>query len=400
MASQHAAALGAGAACVGAALAAKVAVLGLVQILSVALEEDQTEAEWATDRLNRLRLRSRQLRQQRRRNRRQAYAPPLPYIRFQWTLAMMSEEWIKKRMIFTTAELDRILPLLHLQDVQWSYGYRPSPQKALCIFLARLSWPLRLHDMVDWFGCSRSQLSTIFNDVAIFLFQRFRNKLFFDRRRLTQRRMEWFSRAIERQGGGDRVWGWIDGTINRICRPTDDQREYYSGYKKAHGYKYQAVMTPDGIMSSLAGPTVASHGDWYVFVESGFEAEIVAIWRDEQVDRDRRLFVYGDPAYCGSRVVMGAYKKPPGAQLTPEQALFNREMSACRISVEHGFAHVQNRWMRNAFQHVCRIGSSPLAAYYTSAVLLANIYTCLRGNQISKKFGLRPPTLEEYMADR
>ena len=120
-------------------------------------------------------------------------------------------------------------------------------------------------------------------------------------------------------------------------------------------------------MSSLAGPTVASHGDWYVFIDSGFEAEIVAIWRDEQVDRDRRLFVYGDPAYCGSRVVMGAYKKPPGAQLTPEQALFNREMSACRISVEHGFAHVQNRWMRNAFQHVCRIGSSPLAAYYTSA---------------------------------
>ena len=51
MASQHAAALGAGAACVGGALAAKVAVLGLVQILSVALEddEDQTEAEWATD---------------------------------------------------------------------------------------------------------------------------------------------------------------------------------------------------------------------------------------------------------------------------------------------------------------------------------------------------------------
>ena len=52
MASQHAAALGAGAGCVGAALAAKVAVLGLVQILSVALEddepEDQTEAEWAT----------------------------------------------------------------------------------------------------------------------------------------------------------------------------------------------------------------------------------------------------------------------------------------------------------------------------------------------------------------
>jgi hypothetical protein len=61
MTHQHAAALGAGAGCVGAALGASVTVLGLVQVLSMALEEndqpeDQTEAEWATDRLNRLRL--------------------------------------------------------------------------------------------------------------------------------------------------------------------------------------------------------------------------------------------------------------------------------------------------------------------------------------------------------
>jgi hypothetical protein len=55
MAHQHAAALGAGAACIGAALGASVTDLGLVQIISVALEEndepeDQTEAEWVTDR--------------------------------------------------------------------------------------------------------------------------------------------------------------------------------------------------------------------------------------------------------------------------------------------------------------------------------------------------------------
>jgi hypothetical protein len=100
--------------------------------------------------------------------------------------------------LFQAAELDQVLPLLQLHDVQWSYDYRLSPQKALCIFLGRLSWPLRLHDVMHWFGCSRSQLSTLFNDAVIFLFQRFRNKLFFDRRRLTQRRMEWFVRAIER----------------------------------------------------------------------------------------------------------------------------------------------------------------------------------------------------------
>ena len=86
--------------------------------------------------------------------------------------------------------------------------------------------------------------------------------------------------------------------------------------RKPTGISSKQSLPPDEMMSSLAGPIVASHGDWYVFVDNGFETEVVAIWRDEQVDRDRRLFVYGDPAYCGSRVVMGAYKKPPGAQLT------------------------------------------------------------------------------------
>jgi hypothetical protein len=57
----------------------------IFEMLSMVLEdndelEDQTEAEQATDRLNRLRLRLRQLRQQRRRNRRLACSPPLPYV--------------------------------------------------------------------------------------------------------------------------------------------------------------------------------------------------------------------------------------------------------------------------------------------------------------------------------
>jgi hypothetical protein len=39
----------------------------------------------------------------------------------------------------------------------------------------------------------------IINDVVIILFQHFRNKLFFDRRWLIQRRMGWFAGAIERQ---------------------------------------------------------------------------------------------------------------------------------------------------------------------------------------------------------
>jgi hypothetical protein len=55
----------------GAVVAVNLAVIGLPEMLVVAFaeedkEEDQTKEEWATPRLNRLCLRPRQLRQQRR----------------------------------------------------------------------------------------------------------------------------------------------------------------------------------------------------------------------------------------------------------------------------------------------------------------------------------------------
>src|SRR5271170_5035248 len=53
-------------------------------------------------------------------------------------------------MRFTTAKIERILPLLQLEEIQWSHGYRPSAEKALCIFTARLSWPLGLHGSDDF----------------------------------------------------------------------------------------------------------------------------------------------------------------------------------------------------------------------------------------------------------
>jgi hypothetical protein len=170
----------------------------------------------------------------------------------------------------------------------------------------------------------------------------------------------------------------------------------YNGHKKFYGYKFQGVITPDGIMSSLAGPIVGSRGDWFMFKDTGIEAEIVRLWEEEEVAYQDRLYLYGDPAYCASATTMGAYKNPAGGRMTATQRLFNSQMSSCRISVEHGFAHVQNKWLKNAFHHSLRSMSSPVAAYFMTAVLLANIYTCLRGNQISKRFDIEPPSLAEY----
>ena len=238
----------------------------------------------------------------------------------------------------------------------------------------------------------------ITNVVCCHLVKIFRNKLFFDRTRLNLAKMRVFAAAIDRLGGGDNIWGWIDGTVQRICRPTEGQRKAYTGHKKLHGYIFQCVITPDGMMASLAGPVLASRGDWYMFKETGIEAEILRVWR-------KRTFLgKADYTYTGilrtpRQSQPWGHKRAPGPHLTAQQHLFNSQMSSCRIPVEHGFAHVQNKWMRNAFHHSLRSMSSPVAAYFLAAVLFSNVYTCLRGNQISKRFGLRPPTLEDYFRE-
>ena len=126
-----------------------------------------------------------------------------------------------------------------------------------------------------------------------------------DSHRLTVEKLKWYASHIENQGGGNLVWGYIDGTLQQICRPAKNQRIYYSGHKHFHGFKIQVITTPDGLISSVWGPIVGSRGDWYVFQQSQVEQEIKRLY--ERIPEAEQLYVYGDPAYTGSAAMMGAY---------------------------------------------------------------------------------------------
>ena len=56
--------------------------------------------------------------------------------------------------------------------------------------------------------------------------------------------------------------GFIDGTLKVICRPSRYQRRWYSGYKKCHAVKFQAIVTSDGLISHLRGPFKGKLGGW------------------------------------------------------------------------------------------------------------------------------------------
>jgi hypothetical protein len=109
-------------------------------------------------------------------------------------------------------EIRRLLPLLCLNEVEWRYGVRPYPETALCVVLARLSYPGRWTTCVELFERSASWLSTVFNDAVLFLYHRFKGLLEWHPL-LTYSQLKGFAAAIEAQGGGERIWGFVDGTF-------------------------------------------------------------------------------------------------------------------------------------------------------------------------------------------
>ncbi|RPA92969.1 hypothetical protein L873DRAFT_1707377, partial [Choiromyces venosus 120613-1] len=267
-------------------------------------------------------------------------------------------------------------------------------EEALCILLYRLSYPHRLKDCLKIFGCSQTQLSVIFNDLVTYLISQYAEKLVWDRERLTIGMLYQYAEAVKCVTGLPGIWGFVDGMMRLFCHPGEDQNVFYSGYKKTHAFKFQIIVTPDGLLSSLIGPFLAPVGDWVIWRSS----RIVEILHDLFEEKTERLYVYDDSTYTPAFGVMGPFLAHVNKLLTTEEEAANIVMSGQRIVVEWGFAWVVNYWALNSFHSGLKLGLSPIAGYYMVATLLSNILLCISGgNQVSEKYHLLPPIVEEYL---
>ncbi|KZZ86627.1 hypothetical protein AAP_06390 [Ascosphaera apis ARSEF 7405] len=111
------------------------------------------------------------------------------------------------------------------------------------------------------------------------------------------------------------------------------------------------------------------------------------------------MFIYGDAAYTSSRATMGPWRRPARGELTPEKREFNYRLSKKRVAVENFFSMVQNSWELGIMRTSHRVGSSPVALVFAAGAFLENCKSCIRGtNQVSVKFGVPPPSIDEYLA--
>ena len=96
------------------------------------------------------------------------------------------------------------------------------------------------------------------------------------------------------------IVGFIDGTA-RTARPSVNQQNFYSGHKRHHVIKYQAVTLPNGIIARVDGPYQERRHDSYMLTSSGILEHMQQKWAKE----DGRFYhLFGDKGHTNSKFVV------------------------------------------------------------------------------------------------
>ena len=194
------------------------------------------------------------------------------------------------------------------------------------------------------------------------------------------------------EGLMDCVWGFIDGTIRRMARPLYHQWSIYTHFKKCHGVKFQSITVPEGFIACLQGPWPSKTHDAHVLHDSGLIEKL-----EENMPANGNGMVYamyGDLAYAQSIYLLAGFHKPPTGS---DEALFNRQMSSIRITVEWGLGDVAEKWKFLDCCSAMKIYEMPIAEFYMHGAFLSNICNCLYGNKTQQYFEAVQLMLDEYL---
>ena len=320
--------------------------------------------------------------------------PDFPY----WTygpfeLNHMNDAECMAEFRFYKNDIYRLTETLHIPAYVVCYnGTKVSKIEALCIFLKRFAYPCRYLDMVPRFGRSVPELSMISNFVLNWIYNNFSHKLSdFNQDWLAPAKLSEYADAIYQKGAAiDFCWGFVDGTVRPICRPSENQRMVYNGHKRVHAIKFQSVVAPNGLIANLFGPMEGRRHDCALLNASGLLQNLV---QHSQTPAGQNLCIYGDPAYPIRPQLLGPFK---GAHVTQVQKEFNKAMSKVRISVEWIFGDIINYFAFINFRNNLKIGLSAVGKMYIVCALLHNARACLYKNNTSLFFDVEPPSLEEY----
>lgn len=302
----------------------------------------------------------------------------------------------------TANEIFEMVDALHIQDITTRGRYTFPALEAFCLMCARFRSAGDMYTLSILYDRSQSSISQVVNELVEVLDDLWEHLLDCDDQHLLRpSELARYADAIHDRGAPLKtVFGFIDCTIRRIAHPTWWQRQAYSGHKKVHALKFQAVMLPNGIIGHLFGPFEGRRADNFLLKESKFLERIALFaheedWNENAPMEERYFQIFGDPAYGVGRHIMSPFSG--AGERTEAEKEWNASMSAVRIEVEHGFGIVANTWPFLNAGWKMRLYSSPVGRYYRVGVLLTNCLNCMRPNQVAQYFDCEPPELTEYL---
>ena len=271
-----------------------------------------------------------------------------------------------------------------------------SGQDALCVLLRRLVYPNRLVDLEPFFGRPKSTLSLIINTTLNYLYDIHGHLLINFNQPWLINKLQRYVDAIHQKGAPlSNCFGFVDGTVRPICKPTRNQRVCYNGHKRIHSLKFQSVVVPDGMIANMFGPVEGRRHDCALLREIRLDDMLDRLQADGVVvGNDLPFALYGYPAYPIRNYLICPFK---GANLTEQQQHFNRAMSSVREAFEWEFRKMLTQFAFLDFRKNLKVLLQPVAKYYLVGALLTNCHTCLFNSQTSQYFALVPPSLDEYL---
>ncbi|OAD65921.1 hypothetical protein PHYBLDRAFT_73206 [Phycomyces blakesleeanus NRRL 1555(-)] len=137
----------------------------------------------------------------------------------------------------------------------------------------------------------------------------------FDTHHFSPSNMERSLKAIFDKGVAfDNIVRFIDGTMQTYI----------------HALKFQAIVTPDVITSSLLGPFIGSRHDYFIYTISKIEDRLKE-YLVPTSDPEKYCALYGDPVYMCS---VHLYSPYIGGVLNDHNKFCNKSMSKVRVAVE------------------------------------------------------------------
>ncbi|KLO09136.1 hypothetical protein SCHPADRAFT_834370 [Schizopora paradoxa] len=312
-------------------------------------------------------------------------------------LYALSDEDCLSRFRMTADEIMDVITAMDIPDVvKTSEGHVFEGLEAFCLILARFRTAGDISELTRQYNRSSTAISFAINQLVQEIDDNWAHLLHFDREGvLCPENLREFARAVHEHGSPvETVWGFLDTTHRRTCRPSLYQQQAYNGHKKNHGLKFQAVVAPNGLFVHLSQPFEGRRADPGILRDTGL-MDLCSQHAFAEIDGIRRpLQLYGDAAYGLSDFILSPFCDPE--QRSPEELEWNRAMGLVRIDVEHGFGIISQTWPFLNAGWKMKLYTSPVGRYYRVGVLLSNALNCLRPNQVSRAFNLPPPDLFDY----